>query len=61
MKNLAELENEYKEFIIKFTKSAKDFNNDLAKLSPENQQRFMQDLKNLVRLNIPSLINFIKD
>ena len=61
MKNITELESEYQKFVIKFTKSAKDFNDDLAKLSPENQQRFMQELKNLVRLNIPSLINFIKD
>lgn len=61
MKNTAELESEYKKFILKFTKSAKDFNDDIAKLSPENQQRFMQELKNLVRLNIPNLINFIKD
>lgn len=61
MKNSTELECEYQEFIAKFTKSAKDFNNDLSKLSPENKQRFEKEFKNLVTLNLPNLINFIKN
>ena len=61
MNNSAELENEYQEFIAKFTKSAKDFNDDLAKLSPENKKRFEKEFKNLVTLNLPNIINFIKN
>lgn len=61
MKNSAELEGEYQEFIAKFTKSAKDFNNDLSKLSLENKQRFKNEFKNLVTLNLPNIINFIKN
>lgn len=61
MKNSTELECEYQEFIAKFTKSAKDFNNDLLKLSPENKQRFKKEFKNLITLNLPNIINFIKN
>lgn len=61
MKNSAELESEYQEFITKFTKYAKDFNSDLSRLSPENKRRFEKEFKNLVTLNLPNLINFIKN
>lgn len=61
MKNINELETEYQEFMIKFTKAAKDLNEDIAKLSPENQQRFRQDVKKLVKLNLPNLVEFLRD
>lgn len=61
MNNSAELENEYLEFVAKFTKSAKDFNDDLAKLSSQNKQRFEREFKNLVTLNLSNIINFIKN
>ncbi len=44
-------EREYQEFFVKTLKASNDFVNDYKKLSPQNQFRFVQDLKNQATYN----------
>ena len=45
MKNSAELEFEYQEFIAKFTKSAKEFNNDCQDYLQKTNKDLKRSLK----------------
>ena len=56
MKSFEDLEREYVQFKVKAAKASKDLNDALNELSPENQQRF----KNEILIVLPvGLINFI--
>ncbi len=55
-------EREYQEFFAKTIKASNDFVNDYKELSPQNQLRFQQDLKNQAAYNaLYSLLSLLCD
>ena len=56
MKSYKELEREYAEFQVKATKAGKDLHDAVNELSPENQQRFKNEILTVLPVG---LINFI--
>ena len=56
MKTIQELEQEYNEFKVKVLKASNDFANEINKLSPENRERFKNEMLNILPVGIVDLI-----
>ena len=56
MKTIQELEQEYNEFKAKVLKASNDFVNEINKLSPENRERFKNEMLNILPVGIVDLI-----
>ena len=56
MKTIQELEQEYNEFKVKVLKASNDFANKINKLSPENRERFKNEMLNILPVGIVDLI-----
>ena len=56
MKTIQELEQEYNEFKAKVLKASNDFVNEINKLSPENRERFKNEMLNILPDRIVDLI-----
>ncbi|MCI5497685.1 MAG: hypothetical protein MR412_03760 [Firmicutes bacterium] len=56
MKTIQELEQEYNEFKVKVLKASNDFVNEINKLSPENRERFKNEMLNILPVGIVDLI-----
>lgn len=51
---------EYNEFIVKFMTMLEDVKNDFSSLCPENKKRFNRDVKKLIAVNFPEILQFLE-
>ena len=50
---------EYDQFIVKFMNSIEDIKLDFSYLSPKNKNRFNKDVKKLISVNFPEILQFL--
>ena len=61
MKNFEDLEREYNQFKVKAAKASKDLYDALNELSPENQQRFKNEILNVLPVGLINFINSLNN
>lgn len=61
MKSFEDLEREYAQFKVKAAKASKDLYDALNELSLENQQRFKNDILNVLPVGLINFINSLNN
>ena len=61
MKSYEELEKEYAEFQVKAAKAGKDLHDAVNELSPENQQRFKNEILTVLPVGLINFINSLNN
>ena len=61
MKSYEDLEREYAQFKVKASKASKDLYDALKELSPENQQRFKNEILNVLPVGLINFINSLNN
>ena len=61
MKSFEDLEREYAQFKVKAAKASKDLYDALNELSTENQQRFKNEILNVLSVGLINFINSLNN
>lgn len=56
-----EIEKEYQDFLVKFSKKVKEIREDFDKMSDINKTRFEKNISKLLKVKFPKLLEFLRN
>ena len=56
-----EIEKEYQDFLVKFSKKVKEIREDFDKMSDINKTRFEKNISKLLKVEFPKLLEFLRN
>ena len=59
--NNEEIEKEYQDFLVKFSKTVKEIREDFDKMSDINKTRFEKNISKLLKVEFPKLLEFLRN
>lgn len=59
--NNEEIEKEYQDFLVKFSKKVKEIREDFDKMSDINKTRFEKNISKLLKVEFPKLLEFLRN